>query len=104
MKPNLTRVSIQNVIAANPLGCIFHGKVVDPDHPGYGGRLKVRAWRSQLAADPAVGEVWDVEGQLVDSGWGPQLEASRAVRRIPEGALIRNWIASVLGDNGSTVA
>jgi exodeoxyribonuclease V alpha subunit len=104
MKPNLTRVSIQNVVAANPLGCIFQGKVVDPDHPGYGGRLKVRAWRSQLAADPVVGEVWDVEGQLVDTGWGPQLEASRAVRRVPEGALIRNWIASVLGDNGSTVA
>lgn len=100
----MIRVSIQRIVAANPLGCIFQGKVVDPDHPSFGRPLKARTWRSQLAADPVVGEVWELEGQLVDTGWGPQLEASRAVRRLPEGNLIRDWVTSVVGDDGSAVA
>ncbi|TXM95305.1 AAA family ATPase [Methylobacterium sp. WL116] len=90
----MTLVTVEHILSEQEFGVILATRVVgkDPDAPGP--ELRVRALRRVMMGAPAVGERWTVEGPVTETKWGPQLEASRAVRQLPSGVLVRSFLAT----------
>ncbi|MEH3064276.1 MAG: AAA family ATPase [Methylobacterium radiotolerans] len=89
----MTLVMIRRIVSERDFGVILATHVVD-DHGVPGAALRVRALRRVLAGAPAVGETWRVEGAVADTPWGPQMDATRAVRDLPSGTLVRDFLAA----------
>ncbi|MCJ2096329.1 AAA family ATPase [Methylobacterium sp. J-072] len=90
----MTLVTVEHILSEREFGVILATRVVGEDGDASGPELRVRALRRVMMGAPAVGERWTVEGPITKTKWGPQLEARRAVRQLPSGALVRSFLAS----------
>lgn len=88
------RVVVQTIVSERDFGTIVSARVEELGHPRAGEIIRVKALHRNMVGRPLPGEVWQVEGEVKESQWGPQLEAIRAVRILPTGKLVRDFLAS----------
>ncbi|MBO1905297.1 AAA family ATPase [Microvirga sp. 3-52] len=89
----MTVIKIERVLSSKPYGVIVAGRTLDARIVAEGCSLRVKAARTIMLGEPAVGETWDVDGHLVSTRWGPQIDATRASRSLPSGVLITRYLA-----------
>jgi len=87
------RVRVEGIVSAREFGIIFSAVVTEGGNLRKGEALKVRAGSYAILGEPVPGEIWQVEGDILDTKWGPQLEAKSAFRILPTGILIQKYIA-----------
>ncbi|WP_457093238.1 AAA family ATPase [Microvirga sp. P5_D2] len=85
---------MSEIVSQREFGFIFKGDVVEQDDALQGQRLRVKAGRNALLGEPVPGETWDVYGWTRETAWGPQIDATRAVRVMPNGSLICDFLAA----------
>lgn len=90
----MTEVAVETIVSVSARGVIFSATVLTQGSDDHGRRVRVRAKISDLGATPAVGETWLLEGDVGDTAYGRQMDAHRGRRVMPEGALIRGYLAS----------
>lgn len=59
-----------------------------------GRKIQLRVSSKAISGEPVAGETWDVQGDVVDTTWGPQVVATRAVRSLPTGKLLCAYFAA----------
>ncbi|AND89549.1 MULTISPECIES: AAA family ATPase [Bradyrhizobium] len=90
----MTDIVIDSIVSRRDFGTIFAGRLAD------GSSVRVKAANAAMLGMPSVGELWSVEGDLSDTQWGPQISASRAVRALPSGKLMVDYLASCVAGIG----
>jgi exodeoxyribonuclease V alpha subunit len=90
----MTLVRVDHIVSERDFGVILAATVLDDDGVASDQELRVRARRSIMVGDPAVGETWRVEGAITETQWGSQIEATHAARRLPSGELVRAFLAA----------
>lgn len=88
------RVIIQRVIHEEEYGVIASGWVDHPKHPNHLKAIRIRTWFSTVPSYPVPGETWDVQGKVVQTEWGEQIDVHTARRSLPTGELITRFIAA----------
>jgi exodeoxyribonuclease V alpha subunit len=88
----MTAVAITRILSDRDSGVILAARLLS-DEGSVGSAIQVKALRRVLMGCPAVGEVWEIDGPVVETRWGPQIEATRAVRTLPSGELVRTYLA-----------
>jgi exodeoxyribonuclease V alpha subunit len=86
------RVIVKAIISRREYGSIFAGIVDDERHPRHGKSIKIRATNSVMIGGPERDEIWNVDGDFELTPWGEQLQATRAVRQLPSGSLMRDFL------------
>lgn len=87
-------VLVERILAVRDFGVIFAGRAMDGEIAAAGSTVRVKAKRRAIAGEPAAGETWNVEGSIVRSQWGPQIEATLVTRVLPSGSLLKSYIAT----------
>lgn len=87
-------VVVDSIVSQRDFGTIFAGRLAD------GSSVRVKATNANMLGAPSVGELWSVDGDLSDTQWGPQISASRAVRALPSGKLIVDFLAGCVAGIG----
>jgi exodeoxyribonuclease V alpha subunit len=85
------RVAVQSIVSAREFGAIVSARVADDGHPLLGQTIRVKIFG---AIAPTIGETWDVDGEIKDTQWGRQVDAARAVRVLPTGKLVVDFLAA----------
>lgn len=89
------RVNVASILSQKDYGTIFSAVIDDPHDARHGQRIRVKGTFKHLLGLPVAGEVWDVDGTIVDTDeYGAQINASRAVRVMPTGKLIMSFLAA----------
>lgn len=88
------RFAVETVVSVKSFGVIVGGRILDRGHPMAGHRMRLRATSIAILGQPVPGETWDVEGDVVDTAWGLQVVATRAVRSLPTGKLLCAYLAA----------
>jgi exodeoxyribonuclease V alpha subunit len=88
------RIVIQTILSERHFGVIVSARIDELGHPSDGELVRVKALSANMLGRPVPGEVWEIEGEVKNSNWGPQVEPSKAVRLLPTGKLVRNFLAS----------
>jgi exodeoxyribonuclease V alpha subunit len=87
------RVTVDSIVSEKPHGIIFAATVADGEsHRGQ--RLRVRAEHRHLLGLPAVGDTWEIDGELLQTSYGPQIAARSGRRLLSSGHLVRDFLAS----------
>jgi exodeoxyribonuclease V alpha subunit len=87
-------VSVTSIVSIRPFGSIFGAKIEDQSHPSVGTMIRVKASAKVMLGQPVVGDLWDVQGSLIDTpAYGLQIDATKATRKMPTGKLITNFLA-----------
>jgi exodeoxyribonuclease V alpha subunit len=90
-------VIVTSIVSIRPFGSIFGAKIEeieDQSHQSVGTMIRVKASAKVMLGQPVVGDVWDVQGSLIDTpAYGLQIDATRATRKMPTGKLITNFLA-----------
>ena len=60
-------VSVTSIVSIRPFGSIFGAKIEDQSHPSVGTMIRVKASAKGMLGQPVVGDVWDVQGSLIDT-------------------------------------
>lgn len=89
----MTLVAVKRIISERDIGVIMGVRVLDASGAPREA-LRIRALRRVMVGDPAVGDIWRVEGVIAQTAWGPQMDALLAVRAKPSGVLVRDYLAS----------
>lgn len=87
------RVTVDSIVSEKPHGIIFAATVADGGSR-CGQRLRVRAEHRHLLGLPAVGDTWEIDGELVQTSYGPQIAARGGRRLLSSGHLVRDFLAS----------
>ncbi len=87
-------VGVTRVVSSRPFGVIFRARVLEDVLLPKGALLNVRVPRPALVGEPCDGEAWMVEGEISDTPWGPQVQATRATRSLPSGSLVIDFLAN----------
>jgi exodeoxyribonuclease V alpha subunit len=87
-------VQVTGIVARREFGIIADAVIVEVDHERRGESVRIKASRDALLGEPVVGETWDVDGASRPTAWGPQIDATRAVRVLPSGVLICDFLAA----------
>jgi exodeoxyribonuclease V alpha subunit len=90
----MTDLVVDNIVSRRDFGTIFAGRLAD------GSFVRVKATNAAMLGEPSVGELWSVEGDLCDTQWGPQISARRAVRALPSGKLMVDYLAGCVAGIG----
>jgi exodeoxyribonuclease V alpha subunit len=90
----MTDVVVESIVSRRDFGTIFAGRLAD------GSSVRVKAASGATLGDPSVGELWSVEGDLCDTQWGPQISATRAVRALPNGQMMIDYLAGCVAGVG----
>jgi exodeoxyribonuclease V alpha subunit len=90
----MTDIVVDSIVSRRDFGTIFAGHLDD------GSAVRVKATNAAMLGAPSVGELWSVEGDLFDTQWGPQISASRAVRALPSGKLMVDYLAGCVAGIG----
>lgn len=90
----MTDVIVDSIVSKRDFGVIFAGRLAD------GSPVRVKATNANMLGEPSVGELWSVDGDLSDSQWGPQISARRAVRALPSGKLMVDYLAGCVAGIG----
>ncbi|WP_407112441.1 AAA family ATPase [Bradyrhizobium sp. LMG 9283] len=94
----MTDVIVDSIVSKRDFGTIFAGRLAD------GSSVRVKATNADMLGEPSVGELWSVDGDLSDTQWGPQISARRAVRALPSGKLMVDYLAGCVAGIGPTRA
>ena len=86
-------VAVTRVVSSRPFGVIFRARSLEGSLLPEGALMSVRVARRALVGEPCDGEAWMVQGEVADTPWGPQVEASRATRALPSGSLVVAYLA-----------
>lgn len=90
----MTDVVVDSIVSRRDFGTIFAGRLAD------GSSVRVKAANAAMLGKPSVGELWSVDGDLSETKWGPQISARRAVRALPSGKLMVDYLASCVAGIG----
>jgi hypothetical protein len=90
----MTDIVVDSIVSRRDFGTIFAGRLAD------GSAVRVKATNTAMLGTPSVGELWSVDGDLSDTRWGPQISASRAVRALPSGKLMVDYLAGCVAGIG----
>ena len=90
----MIEVAVETIVTRRDFGVIFSATVLTEGHEDHGRRIRIRAGIAQLGDAPVVGETWLVEGDVRDTSYGRQVEATGARRVVPNGELVRRFLAS----------
>jgi exodeoxyribonuclease V alpha subunit len=88
------RVTVTSILSAKDYGTIFACQIDDPNHSRCGELVRVKALSKVTLGQPVAGELWEVEGAINDSRYGPQINAEKAIRLMPTGKLIVSFLAA----------
>jgi exodeoxyribonuclease V alpha subunit len=86
------RITVDDIVSEKPYGIIFAGTVTG--ETGGARRLCVRANFDRLLGIPAAGDTWEIEGEVRQTSFGPQVAARAGRRILSSGHLIRQFLAS----------
>jgi exodeoxyribonuclease V alpha subunit len=90
----MTDVVVDSIVSKRDFGTIFAGRLAD------GSSVRVKATNVNMLGEPSVGELWSVDGDLSSTRWGPQISARRAVRALPSGKLMVDYLAGCVAGIG----
>jgi len=90
----MTDLVVESIVSSREFGTIFAGRLGD------GSVVRVKAANATMLGRPTVGELWSVEGDLRKTKWGPQLSATRAVRALPSGRLMIDYLSGCVAGIG----
>lgn len=88
------RIMVDSIVSEKAYGVIFAGTVADEGSRGHGQRLRVRAELRHLLGVPAVGDTWEIEGEVQQTSYGPQVSARAGRRLLSSGHLVKQFLAS----------
>ncbi|MGY3617758.1 AAA family ATPase [Bradyrhizobium sp. USDA 10063] len=88
------RVTVDSIVSEKPFGIIFAGTVADQGSRRHGQRLRVRAELRHLLGVPAVGDTWEIDGEVLQTSYGPQVAARGGRRLLSSGHLVKQFLAS----------
>lgn len=88
------KVTVESIVSERAFGVILGTRIADSGHAFHGQRVRVKALANVTLGRPLVGETWEVEGEVADTAYGPQIDATRAARVLPTGKLIRSYLAA----------
>lgn len=87
-------VSVTSIVSIRPFGSIFGARIEDQSHSSPGTLIRVKASSKAMLGQPVVGDLWDVQGTLIETPiYGLQIDATRATRKMPTGKLITSFLA-----------
>ncbi|AMB44056.1 AAA family ATPase [Methylobacterium sp. AMS5] len=86
-------VAVETIVSRRDWGVIFSATVLTKGHADHGRRIRVRASISAMSDAPEVGETWAIDGEVLDTAYGRQVDAEAARRVMPDGALVRGYLA-----------
>ncbi|MEY9158501.1 AAA family ATPase [Bradyrhizobium japonicum] len=89
---------VERILSRRGFGMIFTGRDTQ------GALVRVKLDDGAAVGSPDVGETWSIEGDVVQSQWGPQIEASRALRAMPSGRLMVEYLSASVAGIGPTRA
>ena len=92
----MTLVVVDAIVSRRDFGMILAGRIAG-DGARSGESVRVKASSTALLGEPGVGETWSVEGEIEQTRWGPQIAATRAVRNLPSGRLMIDFLQTVGG-------
>lgn len=90
----MTDIVVDSIVSERDFGTIFAGRLAD------GSSVRVKAAKGVMLGVPSVGELWSVDGELSETRWGPQISARRAVRGLPNGKLMIDYLAGCVAGIG----
>jgi len=88
------RITVDSIVSEKPYGIIFAGTIAGQMDRRSGRKLRVRADLGLLLGIPGAGDTWEIEGDIRQSPFGPQIEATAGRRILSSGHLIRQFLAS----------
>jgi exodeoxyribonuclease V alpha subunit len=95
------RVTVESIVSEKPYGIIFNGTVVDDAVRPGGERLRVRTNLERLFGIPVAGDTWDIDGEILQTRYGRQLEARAGRRIVSSGYLLQKFLANHVPGIGS---
>lgn len=88
----MTLIVVERIVSRREFGSIFAGR----DETG--ALVRIKAGKDAIIGVPEVGEVWSVEGETEVTAWGRQIKATHALRSLPNGRLMVDYLSgSVVG-------
>jgi exodeoxyribonuclease V alpha subunit len=90
----MTDVVVDSIVSSRDFGTIFAGRLGD------GSPVRVKAAGAAMLGVPSVGELWSVDGDLCHTRFGPQISATRAVRALPNGRLMIDYLSGCVAGIG----
>jgi exodeoxyribonuclease V alpha subunit len=88
------RITVDSIVSEKPYGIIFAGTVADQMDSQHGRKLRVRADLDRLLGIPAAGDTWEIDGEIRQTSYGPQIAARAGRRIISPGHLIKQFLAN----------
>lgn len=88
------RVTVTSIVSQRDFGTIFSAVFNDDALPAVERTIRVKMSARTTLGWPAIGDRWQVNGELRSHSWGLQLDASRAIRLVPSGKLITLFLAA----------
>jgi len=95
-------IIVTKIISQKIFGYIFNGQYVQNDQKGQSVQVKIS--HDKIVGCPSVGEVWRVQGPVVETKWGQQILAESASRVLPTGKLVVRFLSSRCPGIGKTRA
>ena len=87
------RITVDSIVSERPYGIIFAGTIAEEGGRRHGQRLRVRAELQHLLGIPAAGDTWEIDGELLQTSYGPQVAARSGRRILSSGHLIKQFLA-----------
>ncbi|MGP8122140.1 MAG: AAA family ATPase, partial [Xanthobacteraceae bacterium] len=87
------RITIDSIVSEKPYGIIFAGTVAEEGSRRHGQQLRVRAELHRLLGVPAAGDTWEIDGDVLQTSYGPQVSARSGRRILSSGRLIKQFLA-----------
>jgi exodeoxyribonuclease V alpha subunit len=88
------RIMVDSIVSERSYGIIFAGTIADQGSRQHGQRLRVRAELRHLLGVPAVGDTWEIHGEVLQTRYGPQVTARGGRRHLASGHLVKQFLAS----------
>uniref|UniRef100_Q07NS0 UvrD-like helicase C-terminal domain-containing protein n=1 Tax=Rhodopseudomonas palustris (strain BisA53) TaxID=316055 RepID=Q07NS0_RHOP5 len=91
-------VVVERILSRRTFGTIFAGR------DAQGALVRVKLNNGSAIGIPDVGETWSIDGSIEQSPWGPQIKGIRAVRTLPSGRLMVEYLSASVAGIGPTRA
>ncbi|KQQ40879.1 hypothetical protein ASF58_07905 [Methylobacterium sp. Leaf125] len=90
----MMEIVVESIVSDRHFGVIFSATILSETHADHGRRVRVRISKGGIDRVPIPGERWLVDGEVVGTRHGPQVEATSARHLLPTGRLVRDFLAS----------
>jgi exodeoxyribonuclease V alpha subunit len=95
------RITVDSIVSEKSYGIIFAGTIADQTDLRHGRKLRVRADLDRLLGIPAAGDTWEIDGEIRQTSYGPQIAARAGRRIVSSGHLIKQFLANHVPGVGS---